>query len=343
MKKIIFTLFYLFIASQIIAQKIIDPNFASAIRQNCATCLDNNNNITEDGQKLRTLTVAIQQITDLTGVAGFGSLQSLNCTNNNISFIPVLPSGLKILLISHNKLTKLENLSVNLAALYCIGNQLKSLPSLPSGLEILDCSYNSLTALVTIPPTLKTLFCSNNQLKNLPELPKTLIGLECGNNNLKNLPELPETLSILSCQNNSELTCLPKLPDSLSYLYIPKGILCLPNKIKKAIIQRVEGIDSKPVNLPICTNIQLALCPPILPERKEADKKITVFPNPTEGILTIQNQGYTIEKVLIYNYLGKLVRQINTSEIDIANLASGWYLFQIYTNEGIFSEKIMRQ
>ena len=62
------------------AQKIVDPNFAQAIRQYCTTCLDSGNNITDEGQKLRSLTVSIQQITDLTGVAGFGSLQSLNCT-----------------------------------------------------------------------------------------------------------------------------------------------------------------------------------------------------------------------------------------------------------------------
>lgn len=325
------------------AQKIADPNFAKAIREFCATCLDNDNRITEDGQKLRSLTVAIQQISDLTGVAGFASLTSLNCTNNNLTFIPTLPPSLKTLFISNNKITQLTNIPENLTALYCISNQLKTIPELPTRLEIFDCSYNILTILPKMPSTLKTLFCSNNQIIALPELPKTLQGLECGNNNLKNLPILPKTLSILSCQNNAELVCLPRLPDSLLYLFIPKGINCLPNNVSKAAVERVEGIVSQPVKLPICSNIQLAQCPPIFSDPTDKGKKITIFPNPTEGILNIKQQGYVIDKILIFNNLGQLAMQIKKNEIDIGDLAVGWYFIQVHTDDGIFMEKIMRQ
>jgi hypothetical protein len=344
MKKRLFVFISIFIALQAKAQKIVDPNFAKAIREFCTTCLDNDNRITEDGQKLRNLVVSIQQITDLTGVVGFGALQSLNCTNNNLTFIPPLPSNLKTLLISHNKITQLTNIPENLTALYCIGNQLKSIPQLPARLEFFDCSYNALSILPKMPSTLKTLFCSNNQLTTLPELPKNLEGLECNNNKLKNLPPtLPKTLSIISCQNNSDLVCLPRLPDSLLYLFIPKGVNCLPNSVKKAVVECVEGIVSQPVTLTICTNIQLALCPPILPKPVETGKKITIFPNPTEGFLIIKNQGYDVQKVVIFNYVGQIVKQVNTNDVDLTALATGWYLIQVQTSEGIISEKIVKQ
>jgi hypothetical protein len=328
---------------QSMAQKLIDPNFAQAVRHYCPTCVDNGNRITEDGQKLRSLVVSIQQITDLTGVEGFSSLVSLNCENNNLTFIPRLPQSLQRLLISYNKLGNLTNLPPNLTALFCKGNQLKSLPDLPPTLETLDCSYNTLSILPQLPISLKTLFCSNNILTILPDLPKILEGLECGDNRLKNLPILPKTLNFLSCQNNTDLTCLPRLPDSLLYLYIPKGITCLPNSVKKATIERFEGIVSQRVNLPICTPIQLALCPPISPDVTILGKNLSIFPNPTEGVLHIKQQGYVIDKVLIFNSLGQLVKQIKTGEIDISFLAIGWYFIQVHTDDGIFIEKIMRQ
>ncbi len=326
------------------AQKIIDPNFAQAIRYFCPTCLDNTNVITDEGKKLRSLVISIQQINDLTGIEGFSSLANLNCENNNLTFIPPLPQSLQRLLISYNKLEKLTNIPPHLTALYCKGNLLKALPDLPINLEVLDCSSNAIIVLPKLPVTLKTLFCSFNQLTILPDLPKNLEGLECGNNKLKNLPPLlPRTLRILSCQNNTELDCLPRLPDSLLYLYIPKGINCLPNSVTKAAVERVEGIVSQSVKLPICTSIQLAQCPPITLDPIDVGKRIAMFPNPTEGVLNIKQQGYIIDKVLIFNNLGQLVKKVKTVEIDMNHLAVGWYFVQVHTDDGIFTEKIMLQ
>ena len=342
-KKQLYLIFCLITSFQMAAQQIADLNFAQAIRDHCPTCLDDANKITEDGRKLKNLVIAIHNINDLTGIANFAALTSLNCSHNNLTFLPPLPTGLKTLYISHNRLSDLSNLPQNLTVLYCGSNQLKTLPDLPSGLQILECSYNAILILPKMPSSLKTLFCSHNLLTNLPNLPQNLEGLECSNNRLKNLPALPQTLSLLSCQNNSELSCLPRLPDSLLYLYMSKGISCLPNIVRKAIVEHVEGIVNQPVNLPICTPIQLALCPPILPKPTEPDKKIRIFPNPTEGFLTILHQGIDIQNILVFNYLGQLVKHVKTIEINMEALASGWYLIQVHTNDGVFSEKIMKQ
>jgi Secretion system C-terminal sorting domain len=343
MKKILSTLCCCLTITYIVAQQIADTNFARAVKEFCPTCLDSGNKITEEGQKLTSLTISIQNIEDLTGIIGFTSLTSLNCGNNKITFIPPLPSGLKTLFISDNKLNNLNNLPTNLTALYCMSNKLKILPELPQNLQILNCSYNEISFLPKIPSQLNTLICTHNLLTTLPILPITLEALVCANNNIKNLPQLPKIMTLLSCQNNQELTCLPKLPDSLSYLYISKSINCLPNKVAKAIIENYEGIISKQVNLPICTKAQLAFCPPVLQDPTELDKRITFYPNPTDGVINIIHRGSTIMGVTIFNGFGQIIKESNTDILDLTSFAAGWYLIRIETNEETVLKKVIKQ
>jgi Secretion system C-terminal sorting domain len=345
MKKQLLAVLSFFIIGQSNGQQIKDANFAKAIRGYCPTCLDLANNITEDGQKLTGLTVSIQHLTDITGVAGFSSLVVLNCGTNDLTFLPPLPSRLRVLFVSQNKLTTLGNLPSSLSELYCSDNQLTELPNLPTALRILNCSYNAITALPKMPEQLQTLQCTHNLLMALPILPNTLEGLVCANNNLKYLPNLPKTLSFLGCQNNADLKCLPRLPDSLAYLYVSKDIRCLPNPVKKAVIANYEGIVSQPANLPLCTAFQLPFCPVILPDSSNLDKKIAVFPNPTEGVFTIKHQGSKIQSIWIFNYLGQLVREIlnDRTVVDLTDLAAGWYFLRIETNLETVTTKIVKQ
>jgi Leucine-rich repeat (LRR) protein len=52
----------------------------------------------------------------------------------------------------------------NLIRLYCSHNKLTNLDNLPLNLEILNCSINKLTSLDNLPPNLKKLYCHNNPL-----------------------------------------------------------------------------------------------------------------------------------------------------------------------------------
>ena len=52
----------------------------------------------------------------------------------------------------------------NLKRFNCSNNQLTHLPSLPSILQRLECSWNQLTHLPLLPSTLQILECYNNQL-----------------------------------------------------------------------------------------------------------------------------------------------------------------------------------
>ncbi|MBL7814383.1 MAG: T9SS type A sorting domain-containing protein [Saprospiraceae bacterium] len=345
MKKTLFFLSGWLFYHTLMAQPIADPNFAEAIRLFCSTCIDNANQITDDGRKLTSLTIAIRNINDITGITAFSSLTSLNCGNNNLTFIPALPVNLQTLHISNNKLKTLANLPQNLRNLYCKNNQLQTLPSnLPPNLRILDCSDNVLTALpASLPQKLESLLCSNNLIGTLPPLPQSLGALVCANNKLDSLPTIPPNLSLLSCQNNDALRCLPKLPDSLAYLYISKNITCLPNKVSKASILSFEGIVSQPVSLPICSDLKNPPCPPLPKDTSViVEHDLKIYPNPTEGYIRIDYQGL-IYKIEVINYLGQTVMYPLANEINISGLASGYYIIKIESDKGTHFEKIIRQ
>jgi len=197
---------------------IPDANFAAAIRTACSSCIDNSHNLTAAAASLTYLSVAGNNIKDLTGIDGFTNLTDLNCSFNSLTVLPTLPTGLISLNCYNDTLTSLPTLPTGLISLNCYNNTLTSLPNLPSGLQYLDCYNNSLTSLPTVlPSSLRGLDCRSNKLNSLPTLPSTLQKLNCSLNKLTSLPTLPSTLTELYCYYNS-LTSLPTLPSSLQYL-----------------------------------------------------------------------------------------------------------------------------
>ena len=102
------------------------------------------------------LSVSDEQISDMTGVEVFTSLEKLYCERNQVKKIPGLPKTLK--------------------ELWCHNNQLTQLPELPSELEMLYCINNQLTSLPELPEKLNSLYCDGNQLTSLPELPDSKDG-----------------------------------------------------------------------------------------------------------------------------------------------------------------------
>ena len=145
----------------------------------------------------------------------------------------ILPSSLKELCCSNNKLTSLPNLPNSLQNLYCSNNQLKlisdgstSLPHLrlPDSLEYLSCSNNKLISLPQLPNSLKELICGNNQLISLPQLPNSLKELICGNNQLTSLPILPNSLFrvVLGDSILNKLEYNPDYKNIKFYLYNTK-------------------------------------------------------------------------------------------------------------------------
>lgn len=61
----------------------------------------------------------------------------------------------------------------------------------------------------------------------------------------------------------------------------------------------------------------------------------SVYPNPTSDLITISlKNSLQLEKVNIYNTLGQLVKSENKETINVNDLESGSYYFEIITNQG---------
>src|SRR5258708_6442582 len=81
-------------------------------------------------------------IRDLTGIQYFKNLDTLDCSNDSLYFIPAFPNNITTLLCNYNNLDSLPNLPSSLHTLVCFRNQLVRLPNLPITLVTLYCQYN---------------------------------------------------------------------------------------------------------------------------------------------------------------------------------------------------------
>lgn len=72
-----------------------------------------------------------------------------------------------------------------------------------------------------------------------------------------------------------------------------------------------------------------------------------IYPNPTSGRFTIQNIGSTIYTIDIIDLYGKtLIHRIvdgETTEVDLSPYSNGMYLVKTITDEGIFTQKIIKK
>ncbi len=145
------------------------------------------------------------------------SLVELYFDFNSVSTLPILPSGLKHLHFSENQISSIDSLPNKLVDLDCSLNNLTELPQLPDSLVNLNALSNQLSFLPELPDTLGSLVVSYNLIDSLPELPQQLIALLCGYNNIDSIPQLPSELKYLLCNNNN-ISVLPELPSGLMIL-----------------------------------------------------------------------------------------------------------------------------
>jgi len=68
----------------------------------------------------------------------------------------------------------------------------------------------------------------------------------------------------------------------------------------------------------------------------------SVYPNPASEQVTISlEEGLTLEKVTIYTILGQVVKTETNNVISVSSLPKGNYIFEIITNKGKASKKIL--
>ena len=72
--------------------------------------------------------------------------------------------------------------------------------------------------------------------------------------------------------------------------------------------------------------------------------QLSVYPNPTNDIVTVKMpSNIEVVSMKLFDVLGNLVlKNANTSRLDVSNLSSGLYLLDITTTAGSVSKKIVR-
>ena len=69
------------------------------------------------------------------------------------------------------------------------------------------------------------------------------------------------------------------------------------------------------------------------------DSDITIYPNPTNGLLYID---YDITNVEIYNILGQLVKETKENVIDLSAQEASTYLLKVITPSGVVTKQIIK-
>ena len=73
--------------------------------------------------------------------------------------------------------------------------------------------------------------------------------------------------------------------------------------------------------------------------------RVTVSPNPSEGVFRITSEG--LQKVEVFNSLGQQVLSevvfSNGHELDLKSQSSGLYLLRVQTTNGVYSQQIVKQ
>lgn len=73
--------------------------------------------------------------------------------------------------------------------------------------------------------------------------------------------------------------------------------------------------------------------------------KVMLYPNPVTNNLYLSSSNQKIKNVMIYSITGALVKSIsnNVDSIDVSNLNAGSYLVKVTTDEGSFTQKIIKK
>ena len=70
--------------------------------------------------------------------------------------------------------------------------------------------------------------------------------------------------------------------------------------------------------------------------------KSVIFPNPTDGMLNIENEN--LEKIVLYDISGKIISEFApVSQIDLSTLTKGVYIIKLYSEKEITTNKLVIQ
>ena len=76
------------------------------------------------------------------------------------------------------------------------------------------------------------------------------------------------------------------------------------------------------------------------------DNTVTVYPNPTTGLIQIENGEWRMENVEVYDAYGKLLNTMNVNDhtvnIDLIGYAKGTYFVRVTTERGVVTKRVVK-
>ena len=256
-----------------------------------------------EAQNVAILYLQYANISDLIGIEYFINLEYLYCNNNTLTSIDLSQlTNLKRLGVQSNQLTAID--ISNQAAMeifFCIGNQITSL----------DFSNNT---------ALQRVYCNNNLLTSLDfSTNLQFFDLGCRNNpNLTSIKIKNGMQQVFGPDMYQPNTCWDGCPNLTNICADSAEIPDLQSYLASC------GINTSGININ-------SAC--VLGNEAFGNQSIKVFPNPVEGVLTIDLTSSSAEfrKVIVYNVLGETVFEhqlfpLSINEIDVSTLPTGMYM-----------------
>ncbi len=80
-----------------------------------------------------------------------------------------------------------------------------------------------------------------------------------------------------------------------------------------------------------------------LPANIRTKKLITVYPNPTNGVVHIEIPNQAIQNIKVYDLEGKLIKETIDNQFNLSNQANGPYFIKAQTKQGIYHYKLIKQ
>jgi hypothetical protein len=74
---------------------------------------------------------------------------------------------------------------------------------------------------------------------------------------------------------------------------------------------------------------------------------VSVYPNPTNGVFTVNISDVKATSIAVYNSVGEEVYKAecngNKAVVDLKNNSKGVYFIQVFTNGGILNQRVVKQ
>jgi hypothetical protein len=75
----------------------------------------------------------------------------------------------------------------------------------------------------------------------------------------------------------------------------------------------------------------------------ELIKLISIYPNPTNGLVNIKIQNQAIQHIKLYDLKGMLIKESSESQFDVSGYMNGTYLIRVQTEKGSYIYKLIKQ